>query len=87
MRQLNIQREALEASQARFFDTLESQSTRISSLQAEIAKTQARIERLEQTGDEARNRLWESYELTVQTAQAWRQPVENRSEAAKPLQL
>ena len=34
--------------------------------------SQARIERLEQTGDEARNRLWESYELTVQTAQAWR---------------
>lgn len=85
VRQLNIQREALETSQARFFDTLETQSTRISSLQAEIAKTQARIERLEQTGDEARNRLWESYELTVQTAQAWRQPVENRSEASKSI--
>ncbi|NCA98298.1 MAG: chromosome segregation protein SMC [Clostridia bacterium] len=85
VRQLNIQREALETSQARFFDTLEAQSARISSLQAEIAKTQARVERLEQTGDEARNRLWETYELTVQTAQAWRQPVENRSEASKTI--
>ncbi len=85
VRQLNIQREALETSQARFFDTLEAQSTKISSLQAEITKNQAKIERLEQTSDEARNRLWESYELTTQTAQAWRQPVENRAEASKTI--
>lgn len=85
VRQENARREALEASQARFFDTLEAQSARISALQTEIGKTTAKIERLELAGDEARNRLWESYELTVQTAQAWRQPVQNHAEAGKTI--
>jgi chromosome segregation protein len=83
VRQLNRRRENLEASQSRFFDSLEAQTTRISQLQTEIGKADGKIERLEQSADEARNRLWESYELTVQTAGNWRQQIASRTEAGK----
>lgn len=83
VRLLNEKREALESRQARFFDTLEAQSGRISTLQAEIGRVQGRLERFELAGDEAKNRLWETYELTSQTAQAWRRPIENRADAVR----
>ncbi len=83
VRKLNEKRESLETQQARFFDTLENQSARISTLQAEIGRIQGRLERFELAGDEAKNRLWETYELTAQTAGAWRQPVENRADAVR----
>jgi chromosome segregation protein len=83
VRLLNQQREALETQQARFFDTLETQAARISTLQTEIARIQGRFERYEAAGDEAKNRLWETYELTVQTAEKWRQPIDSRPEATR----
>lgn len=83
VRKLNEQRESLETQQGRFFDVLESQASRISTLQAELGRVQGRLERFELAGDEAKNRLWETYELTAQDANAYRQPIENRPEAVR----
>ncbi|MDD2533636.1 MAG: chromosome segregation protein SMC [Eubacteriales bacterium] len=83
VRKLNEEREALETQQGRFFDTLETQASRISTLQAEMGRVQGRLERFELAGDEAKNRLWETYELTAQDASQWRQPIENRQETVR----
>lgn len=83
VRLLNEQRETLESQQGRFFEVLESQSARISTLQAEMGRVQGRLERFELAGDEAKNRLWETYELTAQDAQQWKTPIDNRADAVR----
>lgn len=83
VRRINEQREQLESSQTRFFDRLEAAASRISAIQAEIGKAEARVERFEQAGDEAKNRLWESYEMTAEMAEPWRKPIENRNETVR----
>ncbi len=83
VQKLNEQRETLETKQGRFFDVLETQSGRISTLQAEMGRVQGRLERFELAGDEAKNRLWETYELTAQDAQQWKTPIDNRADTVR----
>lgn len=83
IQRINERREQLEARQSRFFDHLESATSRISALQTEIGKIDAQRERCEQVSDEVKNRLWETYEMTADMAGAWRRPIENRNETVR----
>ncbi|MEA4888276.1 MAG: chromosome segregation protein SMC [Clostridiaceae bacterium] len=73
----------LESDQASFFDQLETATGQLSALQSEMSKIEAKASRFESLVDDAKNRLWEEYEMTSDQAQAWSQPPDNRAEAAR----
>lgn len=73
----------LESEQSAFFDDLETATARISALQGEISRIEARAIRFEGLIDDAKNRLWEAYELTADQAGAWRQTGINRNEMTR----
>jgi chromosome segregation protein len=73
----------LESEQSAFFDDLEAATARISALQGEIGRIEARAIRFEGLIDDAKNRLWEAYELTADQAGAWRQSGINRNEMTR----
>ena len=79
-------KEALEATQHHYFETLEQASSRLSSIQSEISRSEAKAGRIDLQMDEIKNRLWETYELTAEQAETWRQPIESRPEAGKRVQ-
>lgn len=80
---LTAGKERIDAQRASFFDELESSSARISALQSEIGRIDARMSKTETLLDEAKNRLWEEYELTADQADAYRRPIDNRTEATR----
>jgi chromosome segregation protein len=73
----------LERDQAHYFDSLETMTTRLATLQNEIGKVDARVSRIEGLVDDAKNRLWEDYELTVDQSRTWRQESVNRPELTR----
>lgn len=73
----------LESDQSAFFDNLEAFTARISALQGEISRIEARAIRFEGLIDDAKNRLWEAYELTADQAGAWRQTGISRNEMTR----
>lgn len=75
--------ERIDAQRTSFFDELESSSSRISALQTEIGRIDARMSKTETLLDEAKNRLWEEYELTADQADAYRRPITNRMDATR----
>ncbi len=75
--------ERIENQRTAFFDDLESASVRISALQAEIGRIEARMGKTETMLDEAKNRLWEAYELTADQAGDYRKPIANMGESGR----
>ncbi len=73
----------LEQSQSAFFDKLEAATGRIAALQGEFSRNEARCLRIESLIDDAKNKLWEIYELTVERAADWRQADLNRQETSR----
>lgn len=80
---LSARKEGIDAQRSSFFDELESSAARISALQVEIGRIDARMSKTETLLDEAKNRLWEEYELTADQADAYRKPIANRTEATR----
>lgn len=85
--QLFEEKSRLEGEQNSFFEKLESATSRIASLQGEISRIEAKASRYEGQIDDAKNRLWEFYELTADQAEQWKQPSLNRSETTKHVNL
>lgn len=77
------ERKAIEARQAAFFDRLEQAAARLASLQTEIARAEGKAARFEAAIDESRNRLWETYELTVGQLDHWPALPKNRAESTR----
>lgn len=70
--QLSFEKTRLEQQQNDFFSLLESATGKIADLQNEIGRIEARGLRFEGIIDDAKNRLWETYEMTADQASAWR---------------
>ncbi len=83
VRAISEEKRRLEAQQEDFYDSLEKATGRISALQGEISRIESRKERIEGLVDDAKNRLWEAYELTADQAAAWRQADLNRGELTR----
>ncbi len=83
VRAISDEKNRLESQQEDFYDSLEAATSRISALQGEISRIDARKERIEGLVDDAKNRLWEAYELTADQAAAWRQDAVNRNELTR----
>ena len=83
--EFNRRKQRLEADQASFFEQLELSTGRLAALQGEISRTEAKTIRFEGLIDDVKNRLWEEYELTVDQAGAWKQPIVNRQESARSI--
>ncbi|NCC49426.1 MAG: hypothetical protein EOM13_10295, partial [Clostridia bacterium] len=76
----------LEAEQKDYFEQLEQMSSRITSLQTEISRNEGKISRIDLQTDEIRNRIWETYEMTIQQAEPMRQSISSRNEASRRIQ-
>ncbi len=70
-------RRGIETEMDGYVERLEAETSRQSTLTAEMGRIEVRKSRCETGLDEVRNRLWEEYELTAETASPWRAPVEN----------
>ncbi len=83
----DIQKERLEIEAERTTLTEENKSlvNQKEGLSGQIAKTGERIERMERDYDSIIAKLWEEYELTVQTAMPFAVPVEDESEMRRQL--
>ncbi len=79
----NTEKASLEQGQQAFFSQLESASSQISALQGQVSRLEARCSRLEDQQDDAKNKLWETYELTADQAGRWYQAGVNRPALAR----
>lgn len=80
---LTERRERLEVAKASFMARLEAANAEIGRLQVDLGRAEARKGRIEATLDEFRNRLWEEYELTYDTATSWPHEVDNPAEVQR----
>ncbi len=85
-RALMQEKDALESRQAGFFDQLETASSHIAGLQGDISRIEGRLSRADSQVDDAKNRLWELYELTVDQAAPWKQEAINRTALARQVE-
>lgn len=79
-------RSQLESEQKDYFDRLEQLGSRITSLQTEISRNEGRISRIDLQTDEIRNRIWETYEMTIQQAEPMRRSISSRSDVSRQIQ-
>lgn len=81
--ELTARKERVDAQRSSLFDELEASASRSAALQSEIGKVDARLSKTETLLDEAKNRLWEEYEMTAEQAENFRRPVPNRGETTR----
>ncbi len=75
--ELTDSRSALESTMAGFYDSFEKATAKIGELQSSLAGAEVRKGRMETALDEVRNKLWEQYELTGETAAKWSAEIES----------
>ncbi len=80
---LGEEKSKLESEQATYFDRLEQNAEKLTALQTEISRCEAKGIRFENQIDDIKNRLWEDYELTFDQADSWRREIKSRSETSK----
>lgn len=83
MKELQLEKEALDGEHSGFIDRLSSAASSLSSMQAEQARMQAKVERFETDVDEMKNRMWEEHELTYDNAQSYRLEIDNPQPAQR----
>ncbi|MGI6298032.1 MAG: chromosome segregation protein SMC [Saccharofermentanales bacterium] len=81
--QLTKRKEKADAERSNLFTELEAASARGTALQTEIARIEARLGKTEMQLDEAKNRLWEEYELTAEQVGTDWQALTNRAETSR----
>ncbi|MHB8962293.1 MAG: chromosome segregation protein SMC [Saccharofermentanales bacterium] len=74
---LTEKRSALEEKMAGFYDRFESITSKTGELQSDLAKSEVKRGRMEAALDEAKNKLWEQYELTYENAAKWSSEIES----------
>ena len=83
---LQARRTRLEEDRGGFASRMDTISSEMGRLQMERGRVESGKGRIEATIDEYRNRLWEEYELTYDTADGWPKELEKPEETARTVQ-
>lgn len=85
IKKLQLEKDETEQEVAGYIDRLSSISSRISSLQSEYTRMEAKTERFSVEVDDMKNRMWEEHELTYDNANNFHIEVENLQTSQKRL--
>lgn len=85
IKKLQMEKDETEQEVAGYIDRLSAISSRISSLQSEYTRMEAKTERFSVEVDDMKNRMWEEHELTYDNANDFRIEVENLQVSQKRL--
>ena len=85
IKKLQMEKDETEQEVAGYIDRLSAISSRISSLQSEYTRIEAKTERFSVEVDDMKNRMWEEHELTYDNANDFRIEVENLQVSQKRL--
>jgi chromosome segregation protein len=83
IRALLAEKETQDLAEADYTDRLEAATGRISLLQNDLGRIEMKRLRFETSLDDVRNRLWEEYELTGETAAPWRREIPSVASAQR----
>ncbi len=77
IRALAAEKEAQDVADTDYAERLEAFSARITLLQNDLGRIDMKRQKFETSLDDVRNRLWEEYELTGETAAPWRREIQS----------